>query len=721
MPLPEKYKSPYNATSTEGTIYEKELASGFFTPENLVKAYPERYEESEAWTTITPPPNANGRLHVGHALDVTLKDIIGRFKRMQGKRVLMLPGSDHAGFETQVVYEKKLEKEGRSRFGMDRDILYKEIYDFTLANKDTVAGEVKRIGASYDWSRDTFTLDEKVVHGVQETFIKMYTDGLIYRSKRDVNWCSKHQTSLSDVETTNKELVDTFYTFKIGEFLIGTARPETKFGDKYIVVHPDDARYSKWKSGDTFEAEWILGPTTFTVIKDESIDMEFGTGAMTITPWHSGIDFQIAKKHNLDMVQVIDEYGKLMDIAGELKGLRAITEGRKRVVEILEKKGLLVEKNEKYTHVVPVCYKCETPIEPQLKDQWFVKMAPLAEKALEASKKGEIRFVTDQFRKTYEYWMSNPIDWNISRQIVWGIRIPAWFKHKGTPDEEYYIGHDVPTGDGWVQDVDTFDTWFSSGQWPVATLGFTEGEDFKKYYPTQLMETGRDLVFKWVPRMVIFGLYLDPEKRVPFTDIYLHGMTLDEKGQKMSKSKGNVMSPIEVADEFGMDALRMALIVGTTPGNDIPLSKDKVRAYKKFVNKLWNIARFVLENTDESHNIDDVKIADIEKWPEVRRLLMVKYEMAKYIDVYQLHLAAENMYHYIWHEFADVVIEKVKNDFTEDRKSMLRYMLKEILTMAHPFMPFVTEEIWQDVRGKDEVELLLVKEWKDVGEFIKER
>lgn len=721
MPLPEKYKSPYNATSTEGTIYEKELASGFFTPENLVKAYPERYEESEAWTTITPPPNANGRLHVGHALDVTLKDIIGRFKRMQGKRVLMLPGSDHAGFETQVVYEKKLEKEGRSRFGMDRDILYKEIYDFTLANKDTVAGEVKRIGASYDWSRDTFTLDEKVVHGVQETFIKMYTDGLIYRSKRDVNWCSKHQTSLSDVETTNKELVDTFYTFKIGEFLIGTARPETKFGDKYIVVHPDDARYSKWKSGDTFEAEWILGPTTFTVIKDESIDMEFGTGAMTITPWHSGIDFQIAKKHNLDMFQVIDEYGKLMDIAGELKGLRAITEGRKRVVEILEKKGLLVEKNEKYTHVVPVCYKCETPIEPQLKDQWFVKMAPLAEKALEASKKGEIRFVTDQFRKTYEYWMSNPIDWNISRQIVWGIRIPAWFKHKGTPDEEYYIGHDVPTGDGWVQDVDTFDTWFSSGQWPVATLGFTEGEDFKKYYPTQLMETGRDLVFKWVPRMVIFGLYLDPEKRVPFTDIYLHGMTLDEKGQKMSKSKGNVMSPIEVADEFGMDALRMALIVGTTPGNDIPLSKDKVRAYKKFVNKLWNIARFVLENTDESHNIDDVKIADIEKWPEVRRLLMVKYEMAKYIDVYQLHLAAENMYHYIWHEFADVVIEKVKNDFTEDRKSMLRYMLKEILTMAHPFMPFVTEEIWQDVRGKDEVELLLVKEWKDVGEFIKER
>ena len=341
MALPEKYKSPYNADITEGAIYEKELNSGFFTPENLVKAFPARYEKSESWTTITPPPNANGRLHVGHALDATLKDIIGRFKRMQGKRVLMLPGSDHAGFETQVVYEKKLEKEGRSRFGMDRDLLYREIYDFTIANKDTVTSEVKRIGASYDWSRDTFTLDAKVVSGVQDTFIRMYKDGLIYRSKRDVNWCSKHQTSLSDVETTNKELVDTFYTFKIGDFLIGTSRPETKFGDKYIVVHPDDARYAQYKQGDTFEAEWILGPTRFTIVKDESIDMEFGTGAMTITPWHSGIDFQIAKKHNLDMVQVIDENGKLMDIAGELKGLRAITEGRKRVVEILEQKGLL--------------------------------------------------------------------------------------------------------------------------------------------------------------------------------------------------------------------------------------------------------------------------------------------------------------------------------------------------------------------------------------------
>lgn len=705
MPLPEKYKSPYNANITEGTIYEKELNSGFFTPENLVKTFPARYEKSESWTVVTPPPNANGRLHVGHVLDITLKDIIGRFKRMQGKRVLMIPGSDHAGFETQVVYEKKLEKEGRSRFGMDRDVLYKEIFDFTIENKKVIEGEVKRTGASYDWSRDIFTLDPKVVSGVQDTFIKMYKDGLVYRSKRDVNWCSKHQTSLSDLETTSKAFVDTFYIFKIGEFEIGTARPETKFGDKYIVVHPDDARYAKYKQGDTFEAEWILGPTTFTIVKDESIDMEFGTGAMTITPWHSGIDFQIAKKHNLDMVQVIDENGKLMEIAGELKGLKAITEGRKRVVEILESKGLLVKKDEKYSHNIPVCYKCETPIEPQLKDQWFVKMAPLAERALAASKNSEISFVSDQFRKIYEYWMSNPIDWNISRQIVWGIRIPAWFKNKGTAEEEYYIGHDVPAGEGWVQDIDTFDTWFSSGQWPVATLGFAGGEDFKKYYPTQLMETGSDLVFKWVPRMVIFGLYLS--EQVPFKDIYFHGMVLDPKGQKMSKSKGNVMSPIEVGDEYGMDALRMSLIVGNTPGGDMALSKDKVNAYKKFVNKLWNIARFVLENTEGVNT--DVKI-DMEN-AYVKRIVEVKSVIAKHIETYQLHLAAEELYHYVWHEFADVVIEEVKKDLTDANKGMLRYMLKEILTIAHPFMPFVTEEIWADVRGEGEVELLLVKEW----------
>ncbi len=705
----EKYTKPYEASAVEGSVYTRETESGFFNPDVLASKLSERYGASQTWTTIMPPPNANGRLHAGHALDGTLKDVIGRYMRMIGKQVLILPGSDHAGFETQVVYEKQLEKEGRTRFGMDRDQLYKEIYDFTIANKDTVTGEVKRIGVSADWSRDIFTLDPKVVSGVQDTFVKMFNDGLIYRGKRDCNWCSKHQTSLSDVETTSKEFSTPFYTFKIGEFEIGTARPETKFGDKYIVVHPEDTRYEKWKQGDQFTAEWINGSQTFTVIKDDCIDMEFGTGAMTITPWHSSIDFQIAQRHNLDMVQVIDEYGKLTDVAGPLKGLKAITEGRKQVVEILKEKGLLIKTDESYKNVIPVCYKCETPIEPQLRDQWFVKMAPLAEKALAASTEGDITFVSDQFRKVYEYWMSNPIDWNISRQIVWGIPIPAWFKNKGTPEEEFKISK-VNPGEGWTQDPDTFDTWFSSGQWPVATLGFTGGEDFKKFYPTQLMETGRDLIFKWVPRMVIFGLYLTGA--VPFKDIYLHGMVLDPKGQKMSKSKGNVMSPIDLADNFGMDALRMALLVGNTPGGDMSLSEEKVRAYKKFVNKLWNIARFVFENT----STDDVVSADMFAVQETK-LEETKKEIGKHIESYQLHLAAEAVYHYVWHHFADVVIEEVKKVLqdpavSEEEKKKQRVYLRSsfegVLKIAHPFIPFVTEQIWEDM-GKSE--LLMVAEW----------
>ncbi len=703
----EKYTKPYESSEIEGVVYARESESGFFNPDTLAEKIPERFSTSPTWTTLMPPPNANGRLHAGHALDSTLKDVMGRYKRMQGHRVLILPGTDHAGFETQVVYEKQLEKEGRTRFGMDRDQLYKEIYDFTLSNKHIVMEEVKRIGVSADWSRETFTLDPKVVSGVQDTFIKMYKDGLVYRGKRDCNWCSKHQTSLSDVETTSKEFSTPFYTFKIGEFEIGTARPETKFGDKYIVVHPNDARYEKWKQGDQFTAEWINGPQTFTIIKDDCIDMEFGTGAMTITPWHSSIDFQIAQRHNLDMVQVIDEYGKLTDVAGPLKGLRAITEGRKQVVEILTQKGLVLKVDEAYKNVVPVCYKCETPIEPQLRDQWFVKMAPLAERALKASQDGNLVFVSEQFKKIYEYWMSNPIDWNISRQIVWGIPIPAWFKNKGTSEEETTVSKECP-GEGWTQDADTFDTWFSSGQWPVATLGFTEGEDFKKFYPTQLMETGRDLIFKWVPRMVIFGLYLTD--KVPFRDIYMHGMVLDPKGQKMSKSKGNVLSPIDVADRYGMDALRMALLVGNAPGNDIPLSEEKIKAYKKFVNKLWNIARFVFENTTESHGAVVFDVAET-------KLVESKKEIEKYIDSYQIHMAAETLYHYVWHHFADVVIEEVKkvlNDETvdesakEEKRVFLRKTFEQVLQLAHPFIPFVTEQIWTDMGKK---ELLMVEKW----------
>ena len=349
--------------------------------------------------------------------------------------------------------------------------------------------------------------------------------------------------------------------------------------------------------------------------------------------------------------------------------------------------------------------KYEIPIEPQLKDQWFVKMESLAEMALQASQDGRINFVSEQYKKVYEYWMKNPLDWNISRQIVWGIQIPAWFKNKGEDNQEFHIGKTKPEGDDWIQDSDTFDTWFSSGQWPVATLGFSDSEDFKRFYPTQLMETGRDLIFKWVPRMVIFGLYLTGE--VPFKDIYMHGMVLDAKGQKMSKSKGNVLSPIDLADEYGMDALRMALIVGNAPGNDIPLSVDKVKAYKKFVNKLWNIARFVLENTDESMDGEvDLTNKHIENFKNIKNYI------SKNIESYQLHLASESLYQYVWHEYADVVLEEIKKDLTDENKKVLRYLFKQILIIAHPFMPFVTEEIWSDFVDVEVNGLLLVQDWE---------
>src|SRR3989344_4360289 len=447
--VPEKFLKPYDPKATEAAIYKQWEESGYFNPDNLPG------ERTEPFTIIMPPPNANGSLHAGHALFVTLQDIMTRFERMRGKKALWLPGADHAGFETQVVYEKVLEKEGRSRFQMPPEQLYKEILDFTLKNKSFMEGQLRQLGASCDWSRELFTLDESVIKTVYDTFKKLNDDGLLYRGSRTVNWCPKHQTSLSNLETEYVERTEPYWYLKYGPFIISTSRPETKFGDKYVVMHPDDARYAQHKEGDTFEVEWINGTITATVIKDRAVDREAGTGVMTITPWHDKTDFDIAKRHNLPYEQVIDERGKLLSIAGEFTGMK-ILEARPKIVEKLKTKGLLEKTDEKYTHSVQVCYKCETLIEPQIRDQWFVKMAPLAEPAIRAIEKDEVKILTEQHKKIALHWLRTIEDWNISRQIAWGIPIPVWFK-----DGEYRIGEESP-GAGWSRDTDTFDTWFSS-------------------------------------------------------------------------------------------------------------------------------------------------------------------------------------------------------------------------------------------------------------------
>ncbi len=714
--LPEIFLKPYNPTEHENAIYATWEKSGYFNPDVCIEKGITQ-ADAETFSIVMPPPNANGSLRAGHALFVTIEDIMIRYARMQGKKTLWIPGADHAGFETQVVYEKKLEKEGRSRFDLTREQLYAEILDFTLSNKSYMEGQLRQLGASCDWSRSLFTLDERVKKIVYDTFKQLENDGLLYRGARSSNWCPKHQTSFSNLEVEHEERVDPFYYFQYGPFVIGTARPETKFGDKYVVMHPNDERYKDFNHGQKIEIEWINGRITATVIKDEAGDPEMGTGVMTITPWHSGVDFEIAKRHNLDYEQIIDWRGKLLPIADEFAGMD-IREARKKIVDKLDAKGLLVRIDEKYEHSVPCCYKCGREIEPQIKEQWFVNMKPLAKKALEALDAKKFEFVTERDERVFRHWLSNIEDWPIARQIAWGIPIPAKVCtecHHGIVDLDNTITTCTKCAGTVTQELDTFDTWFSSGQWPLATTDFGgTSNDFESFYPTSVMETGKDILFFWVARMVMLGLYRTGD--VPFKKIYLHGMVRDKHGKKMSKSKGNVISPKEIQDKYGTDALRMGLIVNNTPGTDMNLDPDKVNAYKKFANKLWNITRFVLDNTqdyttDTTHTKEDSDFEEVNLEPALR-------EITTDMNNDRYDLAAEKIYHFIWDHFASTVIEDSKPLLAQNgavrasRQRLLCHYLVTSLKLLHPFMPYVTEVIWQELPGymKDS-ELLIVAKW----------
>jgi valyl-tRNA synthetase len=713
--MDEKLLKPYEPKNTEGRIYKLWEESGFFNPDVCVEKGIIK-SNAEPFCIVLPPPNATGVLHLGHVLEDSMQDTLIRYNRMRGKKTLWLPGTDHAAIATDSKVTKILEKEGLRKKEIGREKFLERVDAFVADSRKTIVSQLRKVGASLDWSREAFTLDDKRNLAVRTTFKQMYDDGLIYRGHRIVNWDPKGQTVISDDETIYEERRGKFYTLKYGPFEIGTARPETKFGDKYVVIHPDDKRYNKWKHGDKLTVEWINGPIEATVIKDEMIDMKFGTGVMTITPWHSHEDFMLAEKYKLDKEQIIDKYGKLLPIAGEFAGMK-ITEAREKIAEKLKKKDLLVSIDENYVNRVATAERTNGIIEPQIMLQWFIDVnkkissrnnKTLKELMLEPVRNGQIKVLPAHFEKVYFNWIENLRDWCISRQIWYGHRIPVWYKNK-----EVYCGIEAPKGDDWVQDEDTLDTWFSSGLWTFSTLGWPEqSEDLKTFHPTSVINPGYEILFFWVARMILMSQYLLGE--VPFKTIYLHGMLRDAKGQKFSKSLGNGIDPIEIINEYGADALRMSMIVGIGPGADSKFDIQKVKAYGKFTNKIWNASRFVLENTKDL-NTQAMPMYDEEDRKSDEELKNLIKEITKEMDEYKFYIVAEKLYHYFWHTFADIIIERSKKKILDGKnadsaRALLLSQLTTLLKTLHPFMPFITEEIWSMVPGENK-NLLIVEKW----------
>lgn len=723
---PEEFLKPYNPNEEEPRLLELWEKNDFANPDTCIKKGVTK-PDAETYSIVLPPPNVTGTLHMGHAAMLAIEDILIRYHRMKGFRTLWLPGTDSAAIATQSKVEGEVyKKEKKTRHDLGREELMKRIDVFVEESKATIINQTKRMGSSLDWSRYAYTMDEPRYKAVMEAFVRMYNAGLIYRGDRIVNWDPKLQTTVSDDEIEYVEQKDPFYYFQYGPFVIGTVRPETKFGDKYVVMHPDDARYKEFVHGQQIDLEWINGPITATVIKDEAADMETGSGVMTITPSHSMVDFEIAQRHKLDIEQVIDERGILLPIAGEFAG-QHIKKARAAIVEKLQKKGLIAKVDENYVHNIATNSRGGGTIEPQIKRQWFIdvnrkvqfpdgKMATLKERMREVVANSEVKIMPERFERIYYNWIDNLRDWCISRQIWFGHRIPAWFRSTdahGKQSDEVKVQIDSPGAD-WKQDEDTLDTWFSSGLWTFSTLGWPEQtDDLKTYHPTAVLETGYDILFFWVARMILMSSFLMGE--VPFRNVYLHGLVRDGQGRKMSKSLGNIIDPLDMITKYGADATRLSLIIGAQMGNDVKLSEDRVRGYKHFANKLWNITRFVLENQPDE--VGEVRLAqeDNDLVEEARK---VACEVTKNIDGFRLDLAADQIYHFVWDRFAAEIVEESKGIFkgTDDaarqsRAAALREILVISLKLLHPFMPFVTEAIWQKLPWKKESELLMVAPW----------
>jgi valyl-tRNA synthetase len=730
-----KLLKPYDPKETEDRIYKSWEESGFFNPDVCIEKGIAK-KDAETFSMVLPPPNVTGTLHLGHAATLTIEDIMTRFARMQGKRTLWLPGTDHAAIATQSKVEKILEKEeGKRKTDLGREEFLKRVDKFAQDSHDTIINQCKKMGASLDWSREAFTLDDKRNFAVRTAFKKMYDDGLIYRGHRIVNWDPKGQTVISDDEIVYEERKAKMYTFKYSNdfpISISTTRPETKIGDTAVAVHPDDTRYKEY-IGKTYIINDFCGEKLeIKIIADVAVEKDFGTGALGVTPAHSQIDADMAIRHNLPTKQVINEFAK-MTCGGENILGKKTTEARNIIVEWLKEKGLL-EKEEDINQNISTAERTGGIIEPLPKLQWFINVnkpikdrgdKTLKELMLEVVKNGSINIIPDRFERVYYNWIENLRDWCISRQIWYGHRIPVWYKKTITNEElginnekEVYCGVTPPEDiENWTQDEDTLDTWFSSGLWTFSTMGWPDikSSDFINYRKTDVLETAYDIIFFWVARMILMTTYILGE--APFKTVYMHGLVRDTQGRKMSKSLGNSLDPLELTSKYGADAVRMSLIMGTGPGNDSKMSEDKIRAYKNYANKLWNITRFVLSST-ENYKYKDNYNKFSEKDSELisERNLIIQ-DITKDMESFKFYLAGEKIYQYTWARFADVIIEESKEIFQngneqekESRAQFLIDTLTKILKILHPFMPFVTEEIWS-ILPIENKKLLIVEKW----------
>ena len=695
----------YIPNDYEPNIYALWETSGALEPTWVGKPY----------SIIMPPPNANGNLHIGHALDMNLKDILIRYHRMKGDDAVFIPGADHAGFETWVVYERELTKQGKSRFDFSRDQLYSQVWNFVQEKRGNMELQLRALGVSASWKHLTFTLDDKVINTVYDTFKKMWDDNLVYRGERIVNYCTKHQTSFADIEVEHKNEKGKLWKIayptldKIGEIIIATTRPETMLGDVAVAVHPDDERYKK------LIGTRILLPIVdkeIPIIADEYVDMSYGTGAVKITPAHDPNDFEIAKRHDLPLESIISPDGKMINVPAQFLGLTPV-EARARVLEALEALELRRGETE-IEHAVGHCYKCGSVIEPMIKEQWFIKTQSLAQPAIDALKKEEITFYPASKRKELIAYLEQLKDWNISRQIPWGIPIPAFVNENDPKDwifdtrtNEQSI---VVNGTTYIREEDTFDTWFSSGQWPYIVTDYLTGGDLANYFPTDMMETGMDIMRAWVSRMIMLSLYRTG--KLPFKEVYLHGMVNDEHNQKMSKSKGNVINPMELVAEFGSDATRMGVISGRAPAQSQAFNKGSVIAARNFCNKLWNIARFVEAQIGDNHQIVDLEPQTPADHWIIRQLNDAANNIAVRIEQYRFSEASETVYHTVWDDVADWYIESSK---TAINRPLLSWVLATSLKIAHPFAPFVTETIWQTLNYTDGI--LMREAWPTPEKF----